>query len=100
MSVVAKTAASGGSRLHPEVLTFSSSLEADRSLPIVLNAANEVAVAAFLEGRLRFPAISDVIGATMDAHTPSPVDTLAAVRAVDTWSRAHAAELVRAVESN
>jgi argininosuccinate lyase len=32
MSVVAKTAASGGSALHPEVLAFSSSLEADRSL--------------------------------------------------------------------
>ncbi len=75
-------------------------LEADRSLPIVLNAANEVAVAAFLEGRLRFPAISDVIGAAMDAHTPSPVDTLAAVRAVDSWARAHAVELVREVESN
>ena len=30
--------------------------EADRSLPIVLNAANEVAVAAFLEGRLAFTA--------------------------------------------
>ena len=75
-------------------------LDADRSLPIVLNAANEVAVAAFLEGRLRFPAISDVIGAAMDAHTASPVDTLAAVRAVDTWARAHAVELVREVESN
>jgi len=75
-------------------------LDADRSLPIVLNAANEVAVAAFLEGRLRFPAISDVIGAAMDAHTASPVDTLAAVRAVDAWARAHAVELVREVESN
>jgi 1-deoxy-D-xylulose-5-phosphate reductoisomerase len=75
-------------------------LDADRSLPIVLNAANEIAVAAFLEGRLRFPAISDVIGAAMDAHTPSPVDTLAGVRAVDTWARAHAVELVREVESN
>ena len=32
-------------------------LEADRSLPIVLNAANEVAVASFLEGTLAFPAI-------------------------------------------
>jgi 1-deoxy-D-xylulose-5-phosphate reductoisomerase len=75
-------------------------LEAERSLPIVLNAANEVAVAAFLAGALPFPAISDVIGATMDAHSPVPVDTLPGVRAVDAWARAHAAELVRAVESN
>ncbi len=74
-------------------------LEADRSLPIVLNASNEVAVASFLEGQLPFTAIPDVIAATMAAHTASPVDTLPAVRAVDTWARTHAQELVRAVES-
>ncbi len=73
-------------------------LEADRSLPIVLNASNEVAVSSFLAGALPFPAIAEVIAATMDAHTAAPVDTLAAVRAVDTWARATAAELVRAVE--
>ena len=73
-------------------------LEADRSLPIVLNASNEVAVASFLEGQLAFTAIPDVIAATMDAHAASPVDTLPAVRAVDAWARAHAQELVRAVE--
>ena len=73
-------------------------LEADRSLPIVLNASNEVAVSSFLAGALPFPAIAEVIAATMDAHTAAPVDTLAAVRAVDTWARGTAAELVRAVE--
>ena len=74
-------------------------LEADRSLPIVLNASNEVAVASFLEGQLAFTAIPDVIAATMGAHTAAPVGTLSAVRAVDAWARAHAQELVRAVES-
>ena len=77
-------------------------LQADRSLPIVLNASNEVAVASFLAGQLAFTAIPDVIATTMDAHAAAPVDTLAAVRAVDTWARAHALELVRtsrAVES-
>jgi 1-deoxy-D-xylulose-5-phosphate reductoisomerase len=73
-------------------------LEADRSLPIVLNASNEVAVSSFLEGTLAFPAIAEVIGATMAAHRPAPVDTLAAVRAVDAWARETAVELVRAVE--
>ena len=42
-------------------------LDADRSLPIVLNAANEVAVASFLEGCWPLPAFR-VIAATMDAH--------------------------------
>ena len=51
-------------------------LEADRSLPIVLNAANEVAVAAFLEGRLAFTDIPELIARTMDAHVPSPAATL------------------------
>ncbi len=70
-------------------------LEADRSLPIVLNASNEVAVSSFLEGTLAFPAIADVIAATMDAHRPAPVDTLAAVRAVDAWARETAQDLAR-----
>jgi 1-deoxy-D-xylulose-5-phosphate reductoisomerase len=74
-------------------------LDADRSLPIVLNASNEVAVSSFLAGALPFPAIAEVIAATMDAHRAAPVDTLAAVRAVDAWARDEAQELVRAVES-
>ena len=69
-------------------------LEAERSLPIVLNAANEVAVAAFLEGRVAFTAIPGVIREVMDAHKPAAVDTLAAIRQVDAWARDHAADLV------
>jgi len=72
-------------------------LEAERSLPIVLNAANEVAVASFLEGRLGFTDIPRLIAETMDAHVASPTDTLAAVRRVDRWAREYAAS--RAVES-
>ena len=68
-------------------LAFNA-LEADRSLPIVLNAANEVAVASFLEGTLAFPAIRRRDrGGRWTAHRPAPVDTLAAVRAVDAWAR-------------
>ncbi len=67
-------------------------LEAERSLPIVLNAANEVAVASFLDGRLGFTAIPRVIAETMDAHTPAAAETLADVRRVDAWARGFAAE--------
>ena len=73
-------------------------LEAERSLPVVMNAANEVAVAKFLDGRLGFPAIAQVIEHTMAGHTPSNVATLAEVRAVDAQAREHAAELAREVE--
>lgn len=70
-----------------------------RSLPIVLNAANEVAVSSFLEGRLGFTQIPRVIEQAMDAHTPEPATTLAEVRRVDAWARTHAAELARELES-
>ena len=73
-------------------------LAAERSLPVVLNAANEVAVARFLEGRIAFPSISGIIEQTMDAHRPAEVMTLAAVRAVDGWARDHAIDLARGLE--
>jgi 1-deoxy-D-xylulose-5-phosphate reductoisomerase len=69
-------------------------LQAERSLPVVLNAANEVAVGAFLEGRLGFTGIPAVIADTMDAHRPSATDTLASIKAIDQWARAHATEQI------
>ena len=74
----------------PSLRLAYRALEAERSLPIVLNAANEVAVAAFLEGRLAFTDIPRLIQDTMDAHVPEPVETLAAIRKVDAWAREHA----------
>jgi len=73
-------------------------LEAERSLPIVLNAANEVAVSSFLEGRLSFPGIARVIEGTMDAHVPTSVPTLDTIRRVDQWAREHASTLAAAGE--
>ena len=68
-------------------------LEAERSLPVVLNAANEVAVAAFLQGKLGFTAIPRVIAETMDAHVAAPVNTLEAVRSIDRWAHDFATEV-------
>jgi 1-deoxy-D-xylulose-5-phosphate reductoisomerase len=73
-------------------------LESERSLPVVLNAANEVAVARFLEGRLGFTSIACVIERTMDAHEPVDLTTLAEVRAVDQWARECSQEIARGVE--
>jgi 1-deoxy-D-xylulose-5-phosphate reductoisomerase len=73
-------------------------LDADRSLPVVLNAANEVAVARFLEGRISFPSIADIIARTMDAHRPADVASLAAVRAVDAWARHYSQDAARGVQ--
>jgi 1-deoxy-D-xylulose-5-phosphate reductoisomerase len=73
-------------------------LGAERSLPVVLNAANEVAVARFLERRLAFPSIAEVIEQTMNAHQPVDVTTLAQVRAIDRWARECSQELARGVQ--
>jgi 1-deoxy-D-xylulose-5-phosphate reductoisomerase len=73
-------------------------LDAARSLPVVLNAANEVAVARFLDRRLGFTAIPEVIDRTMAGHIPAEVVTLAAVRAVDRWAREYAQEIARGLE--
>jgi 1-deoxy-D-xylulose-5-phosphate reductoisomerase len=73
-------------------------LEAERSLPVVLNAANEVAVSRFLDGKIGFRSIPRVIELTMDAHRPAHVSALAEVRAVDEWAHEYAQELARGLE--
>ena len=73
-------------------------LEAQPSLPVVLNAANEIAVALFLENRITFMSIAGVIERTMDAHQGADVDSLAAVRAVDGWARDYARDIARGLE--
>ena len=65
-------------------------LRAGASFPAVLNAANEVAVAGFLERRLPFTAIPRVIETALDAaveHAPANPSTLAEVRELDAWAR-------------
>jgi 1-deoxy-D-xylulose-5-phosphate reductoisomerase len=73
-------------------------LAAERSLPVVLNAANEVAVSLFLDGRVPFPAIAQIVEQAMDQHEPCDVRSLTEVRRVDGWAREAAAELARGVE--
>ncbi len=62
--------------------------------PAAFNAANEVAVAAFLEGRLAFGGIADVIEAALAAHSPVPADSLGAVRDADARARATATAVI------
>jgi len=68
-------------------------LGGDAALPIVLNAANEVAVAGFLDGNLSFTAIPAVIAASMDQYEARPrvVRTIDDVRLVDEETRRFAA---------
>ncbi len=60
------------------------------SLPAVMNAANEVAVEAFLSGRTTFPAIWVTVERVMNLHTLIPHPTLEDLIEADAWARAEA----------
>jgi 1-deoxy-D-xylulose-5-phosphate reductoisomerase len=73
-----------------------AALAASEAAPAVLNAANEVSVAAFLAGRIRFPAIAAANAAVLEAHVAQPggaaLRDLADAREADGWARARATE--------
>ncbi|MHB1016339.1 MAG: 1-deoxy-D-xylulose-5-phosphate reductoisomerase [Coriobacteriia bacterium] len=84
----------------PDTDTFRSlalAYEAGRaggSLPAVLNAANEVAVAAFLAGRAPLTAIAETVERVLERHDRTSADTLEAVEAADAWARRTAESLL------
>jgi 1-deoxy-D-xylulose-5-phosphate reductoisomerase len=63
------------------------------SAPAVLNAADEIAVQAFLDGRVGFSAIPRVVGGTLDRVALRKLESVADVRAVDVEARAVASEI-------
>jgi 1-deoxy-D-xylulose-5-phosphate reductoisomerase len=80
-------------RRFPCVALARSALQAGGVMPNVLNAANEIAVDAFLQERVSFVQIPQVIEQTLDAASGAnlPADeTLDAVLATDAWARAQA----------
>jgi 1-deoxy-D-xylulose-5-phosphate reductoisomerase len=68
-----------------------------RTAPAVLNAANEVAVAAFLARRLNFAGIAAVIESVLQRHEPGPVTSLADALAADAWARKQASRALDSV---
>ena len=75
---------------HPAFDLARAAGEAGGTAPCALNAADEVAVEAFLAGRLPLGAVPDVIAAVMDAHRVERVESLEQLRAVDAWAREEA----------
>ena len=72
---------------YPLIVLARRALEAGKSLPVALNAANEVAVEAFLRRRIKFVDISAVVGEVLARHRMSEVESLSAVFAVDRETR-------------
>ena len=68
-----------------------TALEMGGTAPAALNAANEVSVRLFLEGRMRFPDIARNVRKVLDRHTPRPATSLDAILDADREARAQAA---------
>ena len=64
--------------------------EVGGTLPAVMNAANEIAVAAFLDRKVRFPEIWKTVEDVMDEHPPVAHADLDAILGADQWARAQA----------
>lgn len=64
--------------------------EVGGTLPAVLNAANEVAVEAFVNRRINFPQITETVQRTMEVHNVVAHPTLEQILAADTWARQEA----------
>jgi len=70
-------------------------LEAGGSAPAVLNAADESAVEAFLDGRIIFTGIYEVIARVLDRHKAQKVMSIDDVLDADRWARLEAAQVIR-----
>ena len=66
--------------------------EVGGTMPSVLNAANEVAVAAFLNRKINFPQITEMVRRTMEAHKVVLHPALEQILEADVWARAEAAK--------
>ena len=82
----------------PGLALAFAALRTGGSAPAILNAANEVAVAAFLAGRLPFLGIPALIEATLAALPAEPADDLAVLLACDRQARRRAEELLPSME--
>jgi 1-deoxy-D-xylulose-5-phosphate reductoisomerase len=71
-------------------------LEMGGTAPVVLNAANEVAVKAFLDRRIRFLAIAETIEQALNAYAHRPVESIEECVAVDTDARRSVQALIDA----
>ena len=67
-----------------------TALRAGGTMPAVLNAANEVAVQSFLDGKIRLSDIAFVNEAVMSEHELTAVDSLETVLGADEWARSRA----------
>ncbi len=79
----------------PALKLAYDALKMNGSYPAILNASNEVAVYAFLEGKIRFTDIPKVVENVMEKHRPVSGDTLEELLDADRWAREEALKLIK-----
>jgi len=62
--------------------------------PAAMNAANEIAVMAFLDGKIPLTTITDVVQEVVDEHQPAAVVSVVSLERADSWARGRAAEIL------
>jgi len=82
-------------RRYPLYVLARRALAQGGSLPVALNAANEIAVGAFLEGRIAFMDIPAVVQAVLDGHPRVPADSLEAIFEIDREARRSARRFLK-----
>ena len=80
---------------YPLIAYARHALEAGGSLPVVLNAANEAAVEAFLGRRIGLLDISAVVGAVLSGHQTAEANTLEAILAIDREARVQSEHFIK-----
>jgi 1-deoxy-D-xylulose-5-phosphate reductoisomerase len=91
--------------LKPDLKTFKCldlalrAADMGESMPTVLNAANEIAVDAFLKGKIFFYQIPDLIEKTMASHEKIPMENIEMVMKTDTWAREKATNLLKDIQA-
>ena len=84
---------------YPAVGLAYAALETGGSTPAVLNAANEVAVQAFLDRRIPYPAIVEIVARILGRHDVVRVASVADALEADAWARREAAALLPLLET-
>ncbi len=85
---------------YPAVGLAYAALETGGSAPAVLNAANEVAVQAFLDRRIPFPAIVEMVARVLGRHRVVGVTSVADALEADAWARREAAAILPLLETS
>ncbi|MDR7550261.1 MAG: 1-deoxy-D-xylulose-5-phosphate reductoisomerase [Armatimonadota bacterium] len=81
----------------PALALARRALERGGVVPAVLNAANEVAVAKFLQRTIRFPEIIETVAEVLERCEPRPADSLESVLDADAWARREADRVIGTV---